>query len=89
MTTYLIMKHILFFNSILILPYNLWKLEYYRNKGRTNEYVCVGSNDGIASWRTMQNRLKRLSELVIPTEFHLYDGLGHGFGIGNGRVAEG
>lgn len=52
-------------------------------------YVCVGSNDGIASWRTMQNRLQRLSELGIPTEFHVYDGLGHGFGIGNGTVAEG
>ncbi len=52
-------------------------------------YVCVGSNDGIASWRTMQNRLQRLSELGISTEFHVYDGLGHGFGIGNGTVAEG
>lgn len=52
-------------------------------------YNCVGSNDGIASWRTMQNRLQRLSALGIPTEFHIYDGLGHGFGIGTGTVAEG
>lgn len=52
-------------------------------------YVCVGSNDGIASWRSMQNRLQRLSNLGIPTEFHVYDGLGHGFGIGQGTVAEG
>lgn len=52
-------------------------------------YNCVGSNDGIASWRTMQNRLQRLSELGIPTEFHVYEGLGHGFGIGTGTVAEG
>lgn len=52
-------------------------------------YVCVGSNDGIASWRTMQNRLQRLSEMGIPTEFHVYEGLGHGFGLGHGTNAEG
>ncbi len=52
-------------------------------------YSCVGSNDGIASWRTMQNRLQRLSALGIPTEFHVYEGLGHGFGLGIGTVAEG
>ena len=52
-------------------------------------YVCVGSNDGIASWRTMQNRLQRLSAMGIPTEFHVYEGLGHGFGIGVGTVADG
>ncbi len=52
-------------------------------------YVCVGSNDGIASWRTMRNRLQRLSSMGIPTEFHVYDGLGHGFGIGTGTVADG
>ena len=52
-------------------------------------YVCVGSNDGIASWQTMQNRLQRLSALGIPTEFHVYEGLGHGFGIGTGTVADG
>lgn len=52
-------------------------------------YNCVGSNDGIASWRTMENRLKRLSALGIPTEFHVYEGLSHGFGIGTGTIAEG
>lgn len=52
-------------------------------------YVCVGSNDGIASWRTMQNRLQRLSAMGIPTEFHVYNGLGHGFGLGHGTVADG
>lgn len=52
-------------------------------------YNCVGSSDGIAPWRTMQNRLDRLSAMGIPTEFHVYEGLGHGFGIGTGTVAEG
>lgn len=52
-------------------------------------YSCVGTDDGIASWRIMQNRLQRLSAMGIPTEFHVYEGLGHGFGIGTGTVAEG
>ena len=52
-------------------------------------FVCVGENDGIASWRTMENRLRNLDALGIPTEFHKYPGLGHGFGIGTGTVAEG
>lgn len=52
-------------------------------------YVCVGSNDGIASWRTMQTRLQRLSEMGISTEFHVYEGIGHGFGLGHGTNAEG
>ena len=52
-------------------------------------YACVGTNDGIAYWRTMEERLERLSEMGIPTEFHAYQGLSHGFGIGTGTVAEG
>lgn len=52
-------------------------------------YACVGDSDGIASWRLMQRRLELLSELGTPTEFHVYPGLGHGFGLGTGTVAEG
>lgn len=52
-------------------------------------YVCVGTSDGIASWRTMQARLDAMSALGIPTEFHAYEGLPHGFGLGTGTVAEG
>lgn len=52
-------------------------------------YACVGENDGIASWRVMESRLACLSELGIDTEFHKYPGLGHGFGLGTGTVAEG
>ena len=37
-------------------------------------YACVGTSDGIAG---------------IPTEFHAYEGLPHGFGLGTGTVAEG
>lgn len=52
-------------------------------------YACVGENDGIANWRTMESRLNRLNELGIPTEFHHYEGLRHGFGLGTGTIAEG
>lgn len=52
-------------------------------------YSCVGTSDGIANWRTMQSRLQDLEALGIPTEFHAYEGLPHGFGIGTGTVAEG
>ena len=52
-------------------------------------YACCGTSDGIASWRTMQSRLDELSALGIPTEFHAYNGLPHGFGLGTGTVAEG
>ena len=52
-------------------------------------YVCVGENDGIAIWRTMEGRLERMSALGIDTEFHKYPGLSHGFGLGTGTVAEG
>lgn len=38
-------------------------------------YVNVGTNDGIASWRTMERRLKSMKESGIPTEFHAYEGL--------------
>ena len=52
-------------------------------------YACVGENDGIANWRTMKARLDRLNALGIPTEFHHYKGLSHGFGLGTGTIAEG
>lgn len=52
-------------------------------------YACCGTSDGIASWRTMQRRLRAIAALGIPTEFHSYQGLPHGFGLGTGTVAEG
>lgn len=52
-------------------------------------YACVGDRDGIASWRTMQARLDGMAALGIPTEFHVYPGLGHGFGLGTGTAADG
>ena len=52
-------------------------------------YACVGDRDGIASWRTMQDRIDALTSAGVPTEFHVYKGLSHGFGLGIDTVAEG
>ena len=52
-------------------------------------FACVGESDGIANWRTMQRRIQALDEMGIPTGFHHYPGLRHGFGLGTGTVAEG
>lgn len=61
--------------------------EYTKNDPPT--YMCVGDNDGIASWRTMESRANAMKALGIDTEFHKYAGLSHGFGLGTGTVAEG
>lgn len=61
--------------------------DYSRTEPPT--YACVGDRDGIANWRTMQRRLNAMQALGVPTEFHVYEGLGHGFGLGSGTVAEG
>ena len=52
-------------------------------------FACVGENDWIANWRTIQRRLEALDAMEIPTEFHHYPGLSHGFGLGTGTAAEG
>lgn len=52
-------------------------------------FAVVGMDDGIANWRTMQNRIEELDRDGIDTEFHAYPDLGHGFGLGLGTSAEG
>lgn len=52
-------------------------------------YANVGNQDGIANWKTMEQRLDTLESIGISTEFHMYEGLRHGFGLGTGTVAEG
>lgn len=61
--------------------------DYSKNDPPT--FVSVGEKDGIADWRIMKQRLAEMSKLGIPTEFHSYPGLRHGFGLGKGTVAEG
>lgn len=72
--------------STVVMQYTGYS-EYSKDDPAT--YACVGTNDGIANWRTMENRLENMSEMGIQTEFHAYSDLQHGFGLGTGTVAEG
>lgn len=52
-------------------------------------YNCVGTRDGIASYRTMETRINKIQNLGIDAEIDVFEGLPHGFGLGKGTVAEG
>ena len=52
-------------------------------------FVVVGDQDGIAPPATMERRVAALRRQGTRVEFHRYDGLGHGFGVGTGTSAEG
>ena len=52
-------------------------------------YMNVGTQDYIADYRIAEERLNRLRAMGISTEFHSYPRLSHGFGLGQGTVAEG
>ncbi len=52
-------------------------------------YNCVGTNDGIASYQTMQNRINKIKANGTDAEIEIFDGLSHGFGLGEGTIAEG
>jgi acetyl esterase/lipase len=52
-------------------------------------YACVGTNDGIASYRIMQNRIDRIKANGTAAEIEVFQCLSHGFGLGEGTVAEG
>jgi acetyl esterase/lipase len=52
-------------------------------------FVVVGQDDGIAPPAVMERRVRALRRGGTPVEFHEYEGLGHGFGLGTGTSAEG
>ena len=52
-------------------------------------YACVGTNDGIASWRTMKTRIDRIKANGTDAVIEIFPGLSHGFGLGEGTAAEG
>lgn len=52
-------------------------------------YNCVGTSDGIASYRTMQQRIDRIKANGTDTMIEVFNGLPHGFGLGIGTIAEG
>lgn len=52
-------------------------------------YACVGTNDGIASFRTMQKRIERIKANGTDAKIEIFQGISHGFGLGQGTAAEG
>ncbi|MBR3385592.1 MAG: hypothetical protein IKG69_10400 [Atopobiaceae bacterium] len=52
-------------------------------------YNCVGTSDVIASWRTMDRRIKAIKAQGTDAMIEVFEGLPHGFGLGVGTVAEG
>lgn len=51
-------------------------------------YSNVGDSDYIANWQTVKARADKMAKVGIPTKCQIYKGLGHGFGLGLGTVAE-
>ena len=52
-------------------------------------YACVGTSDYIASYRSMEQYISRIRRNGTDAEIEVFDGLSHGFGLGEGTVAEG
>lgn len=52
-------------------------------------YACVGTSDGIAYYGTMEERIRQIQRQGTDAEIEVFDGLPHGFGFGEGTVAEG
>ena len=52
-------------------------------------YCCVGTGDGMAPYRVMEERVRRIRANGTDAEIEVFDGLPHGFGLGEGTVAEG
>jgi acetyl esterase/lipase len=52
-------------------------------------FACVGTNDGIASYKTMEDRINRIKANGTDAEIKVFQGLSHGFGLGEGTIAEG
>ena len=61
--------------------------EVYGNEPPT--YNCVGTSDGIASYRTMQARIDAIQKNGTDAKIEVFRGLSHGFGLGTGTAAEG
>mgnify|MGYP001067546721 FL=1 len=55
----------------------------------TPTYACVGTSDYIASYESMEQYISRLRRNGTNAEIEVFTGLSHGFGLGEGTVADG
>ena len=47
----------------------------------TPTYACVGTSDGIASYRSMENYISQIQQNGPNTKIEVFKGLSHGFGL--------
>ena len=52
-------------------------------------YDCVGTSDRIAYYRSVELYIDRIKTAGTDAEIQVFNGLSHGFGLGDGTVAEG
>ena len=52
-------------------------------------YSCVGTRDYIADYRVMEDRINRIKSNGTDAMIEVFNGLPHGFGLGEGTIAEG
>lgn len=52
-------------------------------------FVVVGTEDRISNYKIMQRRVASLKDLGIDSQAKVYEGLPHGFGLGEGTIAKG
>lgn len=72
--------------TAIIMQYTAYQ-DYTGNEPAT--FACIGENDSMSSPTAMQTRIENLKNAGIETEFHIYPGLDHGWGYGQGTSAEG
>lgn len=51
--------------------------------------AVVGTSDGISPWQIMRERINAIKANGTDAEILVFKGLHHGFGLGEGTVAEG
>ena len=68
-------------------------MAYTAHSDRSNDdpptFAVVGEWDGISPPAAMERRVEALRRAGTEVEYHEYEGLGHGFGLGKGTKAEG
>ncbi|WP_232503716.1 alpha/beta hydrolase-fold protein [Thermotoga profunda] len=52
-------------------------------------FACVGTNDWIVPYKVMEDRINKIRKNGIDAEIKIFPGLSHGFGLGEGTIAEG
>ena len=52
-------------------------------------YANCGTSDWIANYKVMNNRINKIKRNGTDAMMEIFEGLPHGFGLGEGTVAEG